>query len=238
MRKMNKVSLVDTILVVDDYESWHKQNYARNKKHYPLIARFTSIKLVNYFQKKGANIHFNTYTDEEGRILRYGVVGYNDFINDLKYWRTLTVSTYMHKPYELVIDNPSIYPFQTENLISAICLSALLNITDNFESIEVSELEFYKKIVKLPYINNSYFKLFEEINIDEIVEDLIDDFRNIYLPVIKEMNEKQEDFIKFNPERNIFIVENTYKSRRFFAENLNFEIIKCMHQVLKHCKYF
>ena len=120
MRKMKKESLVDTILVVDDYESWHKQNYSRNKKHYPLIARFTSIKLVNYFQKKGANIHFNTYTDEEGHLLRYGVVGYNDFINDLKYWRTLTVSTYMHKPYELVIDNPTVYPYQVENLRSAV----------------------------------------------------------------------------------------------------------------------
>jgi translocator assembly and maintenance protein 41 len=120
MRKLNQQPLVDVILAVDDVENWHKQNYTRNKKHYPLIAKFTGTRLVNYFQKKGANIHFNTYTDQEGRTLRYGVVDYVDFKSDLKQWRTLTVSTYMHKPYELVIDNPGVAPFQRQNLISAV----------------------------------------------------------------------------------------------------------------------
>ena len=113
-----------------------------------------------------------------------------------------------------------------------------MNINSTNETVEVSEFDFYKMIVKIPYMHNSYFKLFENINIDDIVEDLVDDFRTIYLPVISEMNEERKvDYIKFDSEKNIFSINNTYKSRRFFAENLNFEIIKCMHQVLKHCRY-
>jgi translocator assembly and maintenance protein 41 len=120
MRKLNQKPIVETIMVVDDVENWHKQNYTRNKKHYPLLSKFTGIRLVNYFQKKGANIHFNLFTDQEGNILRYGVVDYIDFKNDLKQWKTLTVSTYMQKPYELVIDNPDIYKYQNKNLMSAV----------------------------------------------------------------------------------------------------------------------
>jgi translocator assembly and maintenance protein 41 len=112
--------LVEVLMVVDDVENWHKQNYVRNKKHYPLIAKITGVRLVNYFQKKGAKIHFNSFTDLEGNILRYGVVDYNDFRNDLRLWKTLTVSTYMQKPYELVIDNPDVYQYQHKNLLSAV----------------------------------------------------------------------------------------------------------------------
>ena len=114
-----------------------------------------------------------------------------------------------------------------------------MNISGNNQRIEVSETDFYKKIIRIPYLNTSYFKLFEEINIDHIVEDLRDDFRDIYLPVVKGLEEEfKVDFITFDPISKIFTIENTYKSRRFYAENLNFEIIKCMHQVLKHCSYF
>jgi hypothetical protein len=115
-------------------------------------------------------------------------------------------------------------------------LSALLNIKSEAPILEINESDFYKKIVKIPFMGNSYFKLFEEINVDDIVEDLVQDFRNIYIPVIEELNEEfKVDYIKFDNERNIFIIKNDYKSRKFFAENLNLEIIKCMHHILKRC---
>ncbi len=113
-----------------------------------------------------------------------------------------------------------------------------MNLNSSKETVEVTEFEFYKLIVKLPYMHNSYFKLFQNINVDNIVEDLVDDFRTIYLPIISQMNEELKvDYVKFDTDKNIFIINNSYKSRRFFADNLNFEIIKCMHQVLKNCRY-
>ncbi len=117
-------------------------------------------------------------------------------------------------------------------------MSALLNINSETPTIEINEFEFYKKIVKIPFMSNSYFKLFEEINVDDIVEDLVEDFRNIYLPVIDELNDEfKVDYIKFDSVRNLFIIKNDYKSRKFLAENLNLEIIKCMHHILKRCTY-
>jgi hypothetical protein len=119
-RKLKEKPLIDTILVVDKVEEWHKQNYLTNKKHYPFFARFTTIKLVNYFQKKGAKIHFNTFTNEENKLQRYGIVDYDEFKNDLLYWRYLTVSTYMHKPYEVIVKNEDVSSLQEKNLLSAV----------------------------------------------------------------------------------------------------------------------
>jgi hypothetical protein len=82
-------------------------------------------------------------------------------------------------------------------------------------------------------MSNTYFKLFDDINIEAIVEDLVDEFREIYLPIIQET---MNNFIQFDEATGYFIITNTKQSRRFFAENLNFEVIKCMHLVLKHCK--
>jgi hypothetical protein len=108
-----------------------------------------------------------------------------------------------------------------------------LNLHGKAELITVNERTFYEKIVRLPYMSNTYFKLFEQINTEDIVEDLVDEFREIYLPIINE--QIKDNFITFDKTTGNFIITNTKQSRRFFAENLNYEILKCMHLVLKHC---
>jgi hypothetical protein len=100
--------------------------------------------------------------------------------------------------------------------------------------VKINEKSFYEKIVKLPYMSNSYFKLFQDINYEYIVEDLLVDFRTIYLPIISEF---KNNFIYFDKESENFVITNTRDSRRFFAENLNYEVIKCMHLILKHCNF-
>jgi len=80
------------------------------------------------------------------------VVDYQAFKEDLEQWSTLAASTYMHKPYEILIDDPTIKPYQEKNLISAICLSALFNLKNDIERIEVSESEFFRRIIRIPYI--------------------------------------------------------------------------------------
>jgi regulator of sigma D len=113
-------------------------------------------------------------------------------------------------------------------------LVSLLNLHGKDEKIKINETKFYEKIVRLPYISNTHFKLFQDINIENvssIVEDLTTDFRKIYLPIVSELS----NLIQFDPESKSFIITNTKASRRYFAENINFEVIKCMHLVLKHC---
>jgi len=56
------------IFVCKDVNKWHMENYKLNKTHYPLIAKYTSVRLVNFFQNRGAKIHFNQYYDENKNV--------------------------------------------------------------------------------------------------------------------------------------------------------------------------
>lgn len=47
------------ILATDNLEEFHKQNLLQNKNHYTYMNRFTKLKFVNFFQQKGAKVHFN-----------------------------------------------------------------------------------------------------------------------------------------------------------------------------------
>ena len=56
------------IFVVKDAANWNKENFGMNKKHYPLISKLFTYRIVNFFQKRGAKTHFNSFTDEKGQV--------------------------------------------------------------------------------------------------------------------------------------------------------------------------
>jgi hypothetical protein len=230
IRKLKEVEkpLLDTIIVCDNIEEWHKENFKKNKKHYPLISKIFTYRIVNYFQKKGAKIHFNYFTTPQGNFLRYGVVAWEDFKKDLELWKTLTVSTYMHKPFDVIIENPEVEPYQKKNLISALCVAALFNIGDNKDNYEVPEEKFYDTIVKLPFIQGSYFKIFDDKIINFDLTELIEEFREIYLPVLKDLTKsvEWENFITFNQNNKTFNILNNLKAKKFFLDNLNLQIYR------------
>jgi hypothetical protein len=226
--KEKEKPLVDTIIVCENIDDWHMENFKRNKKHYPLIAKYTSYKLVTYFQKKGAKIHFNYFTTDEGKLLRYGVVSWEDFIKDLDLWKTLTVSTYMHKPYDVIIDNSEVDPHQKKNLISALCIGALFNLGETGENFVVPERDFYDTIIKIPFIQGSYFKIFDDKDINFDLESIIEEFREIYVPIIEELSKSPtwENFISFDKQNLNFIIKNDFKAKKFFLDNLNLQIFR------------
>lgn len=226
--KEKEKPLVDTIIVCENIDEWHKENFKINKKHYPLIAKYTSYKLVTYFQKKGAKIHFNYCTTAEGNLLRYGVVGWEDFIKDLDFWKTLTVSTYMHKPYDVIIDSPEVNSHQKKNLISAICIGALFNLGETGENFIVPERDFYDTIIKIPFIQGSYFKIFDDKDINFDLESIIEEFREIYVPIINELAKSPnwENFISFDNHNLTFTIKNNFQAKKFFLENLNLQIFR------------
>lgn len=66
-------------------------------------------KPINFFQRNFAKVHFNTtkVDVESGQLrsgtteLRYGVVKYNDVIDDLNNWDNLVSCTFVQRPYVL-----------------------------------------------------------------------------------------------------------------------------------------
>jgi hypothetical protein len=79
-------------------------NYQMNKYHYPATCKLFGTRLVKFYSHHGAKVHFN-YTKIDGEHLRYGVVGHDDLLRDLKYWETLTMATVMLKPISFFIGN-------------------------------------------------------------------------------------------------------------------------------------
>jgi hypothetical protein len=143
------------------------------------------------------------------------VVDYSVFKQDLLEWKKLTVSTYMHKPFEVIIDHSKVNIYQEKNLISAMCISSYLNLNSKSEISEVDEKNFYLRIVKLPHIKSFFFvnldtifKLLDNYNDELVIDDLVDDFREIYLPILDKMKAMEDwnDFIVFKDGKFIIVL--------------------------------
>jgi len=112
-------------MAVDDLKEFHHHNMKDNKKHYTIFSRITHGRVVNMVQRRGAKIHFNEILlpneynelilDGQGKsrnaseepedvYFRYGIIGLNDMMRDLKYWETLLVSSMMMRPIKKVVD--------------------------------------------------------------------------------------------------------------------------------------
>jgi len=81
-----------------------------------MMSRATRNKIVTYFQSRGAKVHFNYglkfTTGEEGSSasrsdvtvdVRYGVIGYDDLVRDLRHWETMMVSQMMQRPINTIV---------------------------------------------------------------------------------------------------------------------------------------
>ena len=114
-------------MAVDDIPKFHKDNMHMNKKHYTVFSRFTHGRAVKLAQKYGAKCHFNEISmpiaeftqkledkydfpeDKKEINFRYGIIGVNDLVRDLKYWETLLVSSMMQRPIKKLIDSDPSY---------------------------------------------------------------------------------------------------------------------------------
>jgi hypothetical protein len=80
------------------------------------MARMTNGKVVNFFQERGARIHFN-HTEIDSCVvpslhdkcktvnIRYGIIELDSVQRDLKLWETLMVSSMMQRPHSVLVPN-------------------------------------------------------------------------------------------------------------------------------------
>lgn len=141
-------------MAVKDLKSFHKANMAMNKTHYTYMARMTHGRVVNLAQKYAARVHFNMTQIEDQSLpkiddkpqkvnIRYGIIELDDLARDLEHWETLLVSSFMHRPFEVLEIGDSkdlIMEKQAKNLKSALAYGALTTKVN-------SERELYETIV-------------------------------------------------------------------------------------------
>ena len=89
--------VTNMMFAVKNIKDWHRENYQRNSKHYSLSARVTKTKLISFIQTQGARVHCNTFAQADTKF-KYWVIDYKDLQDDLNYWETLAVSSFMHLP--------------------------------------------------------------------------------------------------------------------------------------------
>lgn len=165
-RDSRGLPMLDAIFAVDHPEDWHDKNLLKNPGHYSILARTMGAERVaNIQQNYGARLYYNTMVPitagpHAGRLMKYGVIGTSDLLDDLLGWNWLYAAGRMHKPIRilhhtgkfLIKEESSrrILPHElgvaiASNLESAVRVS-LLQLPGDF-----SEEELYMTIAGLSY---------------------------------------------------------------------------------------
>uniref|UniRef100_A0A5K3FRK7 Phosphatidate cytidylyltransferase, mitochondrial n=1 Tax=Mesocestoides corti TaxID=53468 RepID=A0A5K3FRK7_MESCO len=104
-------SQLDLILIVDDPCKWHVENLRLNPKHYSGLASLFNGVLLKQVVTKWPHpaVFFNplvTWHDITNeftpKVIKYGVVGYEQVMRDLNTWTDLYIAGRLHKPVVFV----------------------------------------------------------------------------------------------------------------------------------------
>lgn len=186
----NQKNMIDLIFSVKNAEEWHQENLKINPNHYSALKFFGSKVIAKVQTNIPSKVYFNSMIPikDEKVVVKYGVIEENDFVADLLDWNDIYVAGRLHKPVKVVHSTGStdLTSALQLNLQSAVHTTLLL-LPEYF-----TEIEFYKTIVSLSYLGDFRMKIGEDKNkIHNIVNGALQQFRNLYSPVLKSM----DDFI-------------------------------------------
>lgn len=204
--------LIDIIIVTDDPLKWHQENYTRNNQHYSIMRYLPNhIQRITQLQEQfGARIYFNPYVELSNFSIKYGVIKTDHLIEDLLQWTKLYVAGRLHKPVKFIINTCDrneplrhAIRFNKESAIRA----ALLQLPETFDAGQL-----YKTITGLSY-NGDFRMIFGEDKnkINNIVSGQLDEFDQIYLPVLK-LNPSFKNFVVWNESKAIFSQDSSPKT--------------------------
>jgi hypothetical protein len=215
-------------VAVDDLHRFHKENISLNKAHYPYTGRIFKEKFIAFFSKYGARVHFNTFKLEGGNSLTYGVIKKQDLLQDLRLWETLLCSSFMMRPYEQLKADPDVEMAQRNNLRSAAAMAGLL--TKN----GASEVDYYRNIVSIPHFQTypKLFKLVDNEDPDKMVTSQLEQFKEIYDPIIKQNFEDS-----FSIQKGVFTRDEGSSVTKYLLSHLNDNIHQNINKALSPLKY-
>eukprot|EP01035_Chromulina_nebulosa_P022250 gene22250-28812_t len=144
--------MLDLILVVESSEEWHSLNMTMNPKHYTSILPLTASYVAKVQDYIPAHFWFNAYIPiperNDSALMKYGVICKSLFLDDLNRWTNIYAAGRLHKPVNVIKDNPEVVDAMAVNKHHAVCTSLLL-LPQRF-----SELELYMCIASLSYIGD------------------------------------------------------------------------------------
>jgi len=176
-----KENMIDLIFVVNDAFTWHQQNLTKYPNHYSFLKKFPSLSISNIQKNYGASVYYNTRIDFDDRMIKYGVIEQQDFLNDLYNWESLYIAGRLHKPvYNLKgLDNPLLSNAINTNLTYAVETALLMSPE------KTSLTNFFMLISSLSYTGDLRMVIGEDKGkIKNIVEPNIDKFKDLYHSVL------------------------------------------------------
>jgi mitochondrial translocator assembly and maintenance protein 41 len=201
----------DFIFVVQDSESFHKENLKRNKNHYSFISRLFGPSFIQFIQKNGGgHLYYNTFIklkdNQDEMLVKYGVMDMEDFKKDLSNWNTLYVSGRLHKPVLILFQENQKKELE-ENLKNAFLISLYRLMTkEEEEEEEYTFMELFHKVCSLSYEGDIRMNLnMENANkVDNIIKGSYSSFKELYSPLfpswIQETKEEKFKILKSKQE--------------------------------------
>lgn len=181
-----KNNMIDFIFAVDNPEKWHELNLKVNRKHYSAMCYFGPKAIAGLQSNLASQMYFNSMVPVGDKIIKYGVISYDDLIADLLDWKFLYSAGRLHKPVQVVL------PTNDSRLTSAIRLNlhsavhaSLLLLPEYF-----TENHLYKTITSLSYTGDFRMTFGEDKNkVSNIVGGQMNEFRELYSPVLKTLSD-------------------------------------------------
>ncbi|CAB0004691.1 unnamed protein product [Nesidiocoris tenuis] len=177
--------MVDLIFAVHDTLGFHWRNLQLNPGDYS-GAKLWGPRFISFVQTKWpCRVYFNTLVQlpEEDVVFKYGVVQFEDFVNDMLDWDYIYLAGRMHKPVKIL--TPVKKDFQIldmalrQNLMSVLHV-ALLLMPESF-----TERQLYKTIANISYNGDFRMVFGEDKNkVSNIVDRQLLEFRKLYKPFI------------------------------------------------------
>jgi len=189
--------MLDLILVVDDAEEWHRQNFVMNRDHYAEPMRTLGPNFVSRVQRNyPAGVYFNTLLpmrSRNGQLMKYGVVSRPDLIDDLMSWKFLYLAGRLHKPVHFLAPlDDDLQSAHLTNLQSA-ARTALFLLPETFKRRDI-----FMTIAGLSY-HGDFRMIFGENpdKVRNIVSPNFDRFEKLFSPVFETMG---DSFLSQGPQ--------------------------------------
>ena len=211
-----KDNMVDLIFVVKEPKAWHAANLETYPGHYSFLQSFGPDFIASLQCHYGAKVYFNTLVNFEGRMIKYGVISRNDFMDDMERWASLYISGRLHKPVLTIknSDHRTFGPLLRSNLTNAVNTS-LLMLPEEFQ-----EIELYVTITGLSYLGDFRMIFGEDKN----------KVRNIAMPNVEYFASLYKETLKKSP----FLTTSTASCVQDVCPQARLELVKSLPLTLKN----
>lgn len=212
-----KNNVIDLAFCVNQPHKWHAENLEKHPSHYSNFRLLGSQAIATYQTNFAANVYFNTLVplNDIGVTIKYGVISRDHLESDLIDWNHLYFAGRLHKPVtEIISPDENLRNAVQQNLQSAF-LVALLMLPEKFDNFEL-----FHTISNISYCGDFRMIFGENKNkIKNIVNPQLDEFLNLYKPVLKSLSpyiamgsEKAENKIFFEQDKSEKAIEHHLKS--------------------------